>query len=166
LSARLLLPHDLRLAVNPERLAASFPYELLLDGVPTPRHVLELDDVWESAGGRCLVVRGCRLDSAMLPDKGLWHVRHAGQWVSLADAVVVADASGAHVRHDTRLFSVSDDGALVFETYASMHTPRGVQRALPAATHVELMVEWNEKPLRLTARDGRFTVQVPGRAAR
>jgi hypothetical protein len=166
LSARLLLPHDLRLAVNPERLAGSFPYELLLDGVPTPRHARELDDVWESAGGRCLAVRGCRLNSAMLPDMGLWHVRHAGQWVSLMDAVRIPDERGVHVHYDTRLFSVSDDGELVFEAYASTYTPRGVERVLLAAAQVELVVEWSEPPLRLPVRDGRFTVRVPGRGVR
>jgi hypothetical protein len=166
LSARLLLPHDLRLAMNPERLARSFPYELLFDGVPAPRHVHDLDDVWESAGGRCLAVRGCRLDSAMLPDMGLWHVRHAGQWVSLMDAVRVPDASGFHVHHDTRLFSVSDDGELMFEAYASTHTRRGVARALLAASQVELTVGWSAAPLHVAVRDGRFTVRVPAAGGR
>lgn len=166
LSARLLLPHDLRLAMKPERLAGSFPYELLFDGVPTPRHVHDLDDVWESARGQCVAVRGCRLDSSMLPDMGLWHVRHAGQWMSLMDAVSRPDARDVHVHYDTRLFSVSDDGELVFEAYASTYTPRGVERVLLAAAQVELTVEWSEGPLCLPVRDGRFTVRVPGRGVR
>lgn len=54
LSARLLLPDDLRLTAHPDLFTHTQPYALALDGMDSGRHVCDLHSVIASPGGHCL----------------------------------------------------------------------------------------------------------------
>ena len=166
LAAHLLLPNDLRLTPHPLRLAGAPPYALTLDGAESQRHVLALDEVFESPGGQCVVVRGYRLNEAMVPDEGLWHAWHAGRWFSLrahVEAAIRPAVGGSITPYFTRPLSVTDDGHILFEAHQSTWTADGETREPVRSGRVALPVDWQNPPLMLAVANGVLTVALPRR---
>lgn len=84
LHARSLLPADLRAARNPAMWVRWAPCALWVDERPTPHHVTDLEDVWESADGSVLVVHGVQISPSGRCGGALFHmafIRAGRPWV-------------------------------------------------------------------------------------
>jgi hypothetical protein len=156
LEARLMLPTDLRGARDPHALLASSPYQLILDGLDTGRHVLGLDDVFESPDGACIALRGVLLEQARIRG-GVWHLWRDGRWHAIDSSAVVAEAAGGEAF--SLLIEALDDQGLLHCRLRSDALGHRLKPRLPAAVHVR--ASWLAEPLLLPLTDGTCTVQVP-----
>jgi hypothetical protein len=157
LEARLLLPADLRGARDPHALLGCAPYMLLLDGVDTGRHVLALDDVFESRDGDCVALRGVLLEGERVRG-GVWHLWRDGRWHAVDSSTVDARTAGGGEAFSLLIDALDGQGLLRCRVRSDAMGQRAKPR-LPSAVH--LRVSWLAEPLLLSPADAVFTVQVP-----
>jgi|GEM_PF-714482 len=157
LEARLLLPMDLRGARDPHALLGCAPYQLILDGVDTGRHVLALDEVVESPDGACVALRGVLLEGARIRG-GVWHLWRDGRWHAVDASAVDAATAGGGEAFSLLVDALDDQGSLRCRLRSDALGQRSKPR-LPAAAHAR--ASWLAEPLPLSPADGAFRVQVP-----
>lgn len=157
LTARSLLPDDLRLTNSPAWYLYGGPFALYADGIDTQRHVCGLDDVAVSPEGDFLVVESgvCLMEGES--ERDVWLVQNGCCWQAIkALGWVCIGRRRESVQF--RLVSISDDGVLVMETIGGWMSDE--QRVIESST-VRLAVEWQESELTLPAHKGRFSIQIP-----
>lgn len=157
LEARLLLPADLRGARDPHALLGCAPYQLILDGADTGRHVLALDEVVESPDGACVALRGVLLEGARIRG-GVWHLWRDGRWHAVDASAVDAATAGGGEAFSLLVETLDDQGSLRCRLRSDALGQRSKPR-LPAAAHAR--ASWLAEPLPLAPADGAFRVQVP-----
>ena len=160
LSARLLVPDDVRAAPDPIGLLRSPPYELSVDGESTGLHVLTLDDVQEGDQGR-FAIRGVRLRSDMTVSDGLWHIWYGNVWHTVLDYVTPPyDAGGMGHVYFLSLPLIRKNRTVQFPIESITFTNAGIIRKSPPSMLVSLRVAWRDPALILPVEDGSISLRL------
>jgi len=143
LSARLLLPDDLRLTAHPDLFTHTQPYALALDGVDSGRHVCDLDTVIASPGGHCIVVAGVCLDAAHRPVEGVWLVHWRGRWQAVRRHVFAGQGKQRRSAW-LEVLAAGDDGRLELQAYQEWGDADGWHREPLMEVPLDVVVEWRQ----------------------
>ncbi|TWI62097.1 hypothetical protein IP91_04206 [Pseudoduganella lurida] len=157
LTARLLLPADLRGAGEPETLLHTLPYQLSVDGHPTAIYVSGLEDCHESPSGDQFAVRGILLRRHRV-EAGLWHHCYLGRYYT-----VQAHASNGEGTFFLDVARLADGGAVTYTLDRCSWGPDGRIALPPPSAPMALDVHWQRPPLRVATRDRTARLQLPER---
>ncbi|MDY0954658.1 hypothetical protein SOM22_08720 [Stenotrophomonas rhizophila] len=162
LSARLLLPDDLRLTAHPDLFTHTRPYALTLDGVDSGRHVCDLETVIASPGGHCIVVAGACLDATHRPVEGVWLVYWRGHWQAVCRHVFAGEGKQRRSA-SLEVLAAGDDGRLELQAYSEWADAAGWHREPLADVPLELVVEWRQTAMSVGGSGQRARLALPRR---
>lgn len=162
LSARLLLPDDLRLTAHPDLFTHTRPYALALDGVDSGRHVLDLATVIASPGGQCIVVAGTCLDATHRPVEGVWLVYWRGRWQAVCRQVFAVEGKQRRSA-SLEVLAAGDDGRLELQACNEWADADGWHRETLAGARLELVVEWRQTAVLVGGSGQRAQLALPWR---
>ncbi|WP_369968044.1 hypothetical protein AB8E26_12525 [Stenotrophomonas rhizophila] len=160
LSARLLLPNDLRLTAHPDLFTHTQSYVLALDGMDSGRHVCDLHTVIASPGGHCIVVAGVCLDATHRPVEGVWLVYWRGHWQAVCRHVFAGEGEQRRSA-SLEVLAAGDDGRLELQAYREWADAEGWHREPLVDVALDLMVEWRQTAVSVGGRGQRARLALP-----